>query len=165
MIKDKELIRLSTFNTRGLGENSKRRITLNWLRRYYTGILFLQETHSSETSEKMWRNEWKGQLEFSHGKSTARGVAILLSPAINITVNKVSRDSEGRFLLLETVFEGQALILINIYAPTEDNQTSQYEFLQFVHTQLREYTGSNIILGGDFNVCLEPCIDKKGGKN
>lgn len=27
-----------------------------------------------------------------------------------------------------------------------------------------EYIGKNIIIGGDFNTCLNPQVDKKGGK-
>lgn len=41
-------------------------------------IVLLQETHSSRESHENWRNEWVGEIYFSHGKQNARGVAILI---------------------------------------------------------------------------------------
>ncbi len=139
MIMDRELLRFSTFNARGLGENSKRCVIMNWLSKYSTGIIFLQETHSVEISEKYWRKDWKGQIEFCHGSSSARGVAILLPSSIDITINEVIRENTGRFLLLDTRFENQSLILINVYAPTKDKTSLQRGFLHFVQLQLKQY--------------------------
>ena len=34
----------------------------------------------------------------------------------------------------------------------------------FLYTKIQEYENKNIIIGGDFNVCLQPAIDKKGGR-
>ena len=104
----------------GLGQASKCRTVFSWLRKYHNGIIFLQETHANESVEKTWKREWKGQAEFSHGKSSARGVAILISDKVDLVINELIRDNTGRFLLLDTVFEGQPLILVNIYAPTKD---------------------------------------------
>ena len=164
MVKE-ELLKLSTFNCRGLGQGSKRRTVMNWLKKYHDGVILLQETHTVELVEQIWRSEWKGQVEFCHGKSSARGVATLISNKLNIQINKVIRDNTGRFLLLDTTFENQPLIIINIYAPTKDQQELQLEFLSFVHDRLLEFSDKNILLGGDFNTCLDPTIDKKGGSN
>ena len=46
------------------------------------------------------------------------------------------RDDDGRFLLIETMFEGQILILANVYAPTKDSQNTQQEFLHYIHKQM-----------------------------
>ena len=162
MVKE-ELLKLSTFNCRGLGQGSKRRMVMNWLSKYHNGVILLQETHTTELVEKVWRSEWKGQVEFCHGKSSARGVAILISNKLNIQINEIIRDNTGRFLLLDTTFEEQPLIIINVYAPTKDQQDLQLEFLSFVHDRLIEYSDKNILLGGDFNTCLDPAVDKKGG--
>ena len=129
MIMDRELIRFSTFNARGLSENSKRRLVMNWLRKYSNGIIFLQETHSVKVSEQLWRNDWKGQIEFCHGSSSARGVAILVPLSIDLTIKEVIRDNTGRFLLLDTTFENQSLIIINVYAPNKDKTKRLLKFL------------------------------------
>ena len=159
----KEILKISTFNCRGLGERNKRNTILSWLKRSYSGIIFLQETHSTKANEKYWNTIWKGNIEYCHGNSTARGVAILISPSVDITINEIIRDNTGRFILLDTNYNDQNLILINIYAPTKDKTNLQKDFFQFVHKTVSEYADKNIILGGDFNVCLNPNIDKKGG--
>ena len=50
---DVELLKLHTFNCRGLREGSKRRLVLNWLKKYYNGIILLQETHASLDIENL----------------------------------------------------------------------------------------------------------------
>ncbi len=158
-----DMLTFSTFNCRGLGQNSKWRAVFQWLRKYYKGIIFLQETHSTKSIEKSWHQEWKGFVEFSHGLSTARGVAIMIDKDIDCIIHEVHRDDMGRFLIVDCSVYGEKIILINVYAPTKDNK-DQSKFLTFVHNKLKDYENNNIILGGDFNVCLDPTIDKKGGK-
>ena len=159
----KETLGLCTFNTRGLGEATKRRAVFRWLKQYHKGVILLQETHTNDNMLKQWSSEWQGQIFMSHGSTTARGVAILISAGIDITVNNVETDDNGRFILLNTTFDDQTLIIVNIYAPTKDRIDSQREFLVFVHEQIVDYMEKHILLGGDFNVCLQPEIDKKGG--
>jgi hypothetical protein len=53
--------------------------------------------------------------------------------------------------------------LINIYAPTKDDHKAQNEFFCSLETTLDHYIDTNIIIGGDFNTCLNPEIDKIGG--
>ena len=133
---EQELVKFCTFNCRGLGQASKRRTVFSWLKKYHNGIIFLQETHATESVEKSWKKEWKGQMEFCHGKSSARGVAVLISDKVDIVINEIIRDNTGRFLLLDTTFEGQSLILVNIYAPTKDQMALQSEFFSFVRDRL-----------------------------
>ena len=158
-----ELLKFSTFNCRGLAQCSKRRVVFNWLKKYHNGIILLQETHSTEASEKFWRSDWKGQVEFCHGTSSSRGVAILISKELNININEIIRDNTGRFLLIDAEFEGQNLIIANIYAPTKDHSDLQAEFLDFLYNRLLEYADKSLFIGGDFNICINPDIDKKEG--
>ena len=41
-----------------------------------TGVLFLQETHSDSKVEQKWKEDFKGPIFFSHGKSNSCGVLI-----------------------------------------------------------------------------------------
>ena len=41
-----------------------------------TGVLFLQETHCSSKIKQKWKEDFKGQIFFSHGKSNFCGVLI-----------------------------------------------------------------------------------------
>ena len=157
-------MKLSTFNCRGLGNRSKLRLVLHWLQKKHNGVIFLQETHTTYANESYWKSMWKGQIEFCHGLSSARGVAILIPNHLDIIINEVIKDNTGRFLLLKASFENQPLILANVYVPTKDQQNLQLEFLRFISERLNEFKDDNLILGGDFNIIFDPILDKKGGR-
>ena len=40
------------------------------------GVLFLQETHSDSKVEQKWKEDFKGPIFLSHGKSNSCGVLI-----------------------------------------------------------------------------------------
>jgi len=160
---NKSHLRLHSLNTRGLGDKRKRRSLFQWLRTNYKGVIFLQETHSTSISEKYWKREWKGEIYFSHGTCGSRGVAILFPQNIDITFNNSLSDDNGRFLLLDVTIEESNFVFVNIYAPTKDKKDQQDIFIAFLKEKLEVYIDSNIIIGGDFNTCLNPTIDKDGG--
>ena len=154
---------LNTFNTRGLGDSVKRRAVFHWLKRFYPGIILLQETHSTFSLETQWQREWGGIIKFCHGTRNSRGVAILFPQNMNIEINKVFTDADGRMIILDVNIEDKNVILGNIYAPTKDKIKDQTLFLKALSDKLQDYQDHNIIIGGDFNVCLNPELDKKGG--
>lgn len=113
-------LKLVTINVNGLGGAVKRRAIFNSIKEQKSEIIFLQETHSTPGQEKIWSSEWGGKAYFSHGSSSARGVAILLPPSSPIRVLSSKRDEEGRFLFLQASIDGWEFALLNIYAPTAD---------------------------------------------
>ena len=59
------------------------------------GILFLQDTHSSKLTEKIWSDEFNGDLFFLHGKTNSCGVLVGFYSNINYSVkNKLSDNSD-----------------------------------------------------------------------
>lgn len=158
-----EKIKISTFNTRGLGDTSKRILVFNWLQSNYKGIIFLQETHSTVETEKAWSNQWGGKIIFCHGTSRSRGVAILLSPDISSDIVSYETDGDGRFIAAVVELNDHRVVLCNIYAPTKDKPIEQKVFLDRTKEKLSPYMDEDILIGGDFNVCIEPAMDKKGG--
>ena len=52
------------------------------------GLLFSQETHSTIASKKKWKDEFGGDLHFSHGSSNSSGVLIAFYGNQDITVKK-----------------------------------------------------------------------------
>ena len=54
-------------------------------------------------------------------------------------------------------------VFINVYAPTKNTQKKQIQFANYLRDHLVDYADKKIIIGGDFNTCLDPKIDKKGG--
>ena len=158
-----EKLSLNSFNCRGLGNSIKRRSIFQWLKTYHHGITLLQETHSTESSENSWRREWGGDIVFSHGSSSARGVAILFPKGLDYSLNTSVIDLNGRFILLDIKTDDWELLLCNVYFPTKDKQTEQLDFINYITNQLIEFSDKNIILGGDFNLCLDSSLDKFGG--
>lgn len=158
-------LNINSFNCRGLRDKKKRLNIFKWLKKDHPGITLLQETHSTEADEKIWKNEWGGQIYFSHGKSNKRGVAVLIPNELNLEFSYIDgiRDQDGRIFLIQCEVEKLPLTIINVYAPTKDKQESQLEFLENLTCLISDYSDKNIIIGGDFNVCLDPDKDKKGG--
>ena len=62
-------------------------------------VICLQETHSDQSVEQLWYNEFHGQVCWSHGSSNARGVAI--------EVIKSFPDTNGRLVSICFCSEGE----------------------------------------------------------
>ena len=84
--------------------------------------------HSDQNGETIWRNEWGGEIFFSHGTRHSKGVCILIHPLVRDKVEFSFTDKLGRIVLITIVINSLKLSLCNIYAP--NNQTEQLEFLQ-----------------------------------
>ena len=71
------------------------------------------------------------------------------------------KDKNGRSIILEIKLDNQNLVLANVYAPNDIPQ--QIEFYKDLNQTLREFSDSNLIIGGDFNCALTP-KDRKSVK-
>ena len=117
-----------------------------------------------ETVHDLWCNQWGGQIYFSNGTNHGKGVAILLKPSSDIKVLKEEKDDERRFLALVLNIQDSKFICINIYAPNEDNSSSQFFHKTQKKIKSMEIEATdNIIWGGDFNIIFEPELERKGG--
>ena len=66
---------------------------------------------------------------------------------------------EGRILALVIVLNETEIILINIYGPNNDDTA----FLKKLESFCAENEDKNFIIGGDFNLVIDPEVDKSGG--
>ena len=157
-----EPLGLISFNARGLGEQIKRLCVMEWLNKFHNAsnkIVFLQETHSTEKTETLWKKQWgNGQLIYSHGTSGSTGVAIILPTTINYVIEKTIKSQDGRFLALHLKIDNNPFLIINCYAPNKPKQ--QIIWLEKVQKIIEEYNNSNIIIGGDLNDCFIPALDR-----
>ena len=103
-------------NVKGLQAISKRIKIFEYLKNYVTsnGFIFLQETHSSVKDEKIWNDEFGGQLFFSHGKTNPCGVAIGFVGTKVLNILNIRRDNLGRILVIEEKIDDSVFVLINI---------------------------------------------------
>ena len=92
------------------------------------GFLFLQKTHSTLKDEVNWTQEFKGQLFFSHGKSSSGGVLICYFGSKNLKIRNKITDKDGRIMILETELDDQSFTLINLCNP--NTESDQFEVLE-----------------------------------
>ena len=152
-------LKLCTFNCRGLQDFVKRRKTFHYLRSINSDIVYLQETHSDPNDEKLWKSQWGEQAWFSSGTSNSKGVAILIRNSVKTQVHSVYSDPNGRFLIISVTINGLPLLLVNVYAPNNDDP----DFYLQVFAKVNQFDYSSLIVGGDFNAVMGP-LDYQGGR-
>ena len=159
-------VTLNSFNCRGLRNKKKRLNIFHWLKTNHSGITALQETHTTSNDEQIWEKEWGGKIFFSHGWSNSSGVAILIPNKLlpDFKINNIETDRDGRLLILDCSISDNPFIIICVYFPTKDKVQQQLDYLKNFKKMINKYTGQNLLVGGDFNTCLNVKYDKKGGR-
>ena len=136
-----------------------------YLKSYVTGngFIFLQEMHSCIKDEIKWRDEFNGELFFSHEKTNSCGVAIgFYRYKPTEQVNKTS-DKLGRTLLVEATFDDTVFVLINVYnANTESEQLETLSDLVSIIDKIKDIQNKNIVLRGNFNVIFDISLKSLG---
>ena len=150
-----------SLNVRGIRDQIKRRSIFSYLKNQKANIYFLQETYSERADEKIWRNEWGGELFFSHGTTHSKGVCILINPFAQPKIDYYYANDSGRIVLITITLNGQKLSLCNIYAPND--QVNQLQFMQELNNCIIDKSElTSLIVGGDWNCTLSK-KDKIGG--
>ena len=88
----------------------------------------------------------------SHGSANSRGVAILLPSNYLFNILNVTCCPDGREIVLNIEFNGTELCLINVYAPTQDMENEQINFLNELSNTIELNLENKIVIGGDFNL-------------
>ena len=88
-------------NVKGMQSSKKRLKQFEYFKSKLkpSGLLFLQEAHSTIDSEKKWKDEFRGDLHFFHGSSNYCGVLIAFYGSQDITVKKscLTKKEESLF--------------------------------------------------------------------
>lgn len=66
-------------------------------------IVFLQETHCNDLESLKLKRQWVNQIVFSPAVDRHGGVAILFHKAINAHILSSECDSNGRWILVDTL--------------------------------------------------------------
>ena len=138
--KEEQILNTSNFNflsnnVKGLQSSKKRLTFFEFFKNMLSpkGILFLQETHSLKVTEKIWSNEFNGDLFFSHWKTNSCSVLFGFYDNINYFSKKKLSDNSGRILVLDITIDGMEYLLINLYnGNTEPEQLKILENLSKV---------------------------------
>jgi len=159
-------LKMYSFNVRGIRDNTKHGVVFRYLKKKYpSGIYLLQEVHCTEDIEKKWELEWKRDLMyFSHGTNDSCGVAILISPELDIKTSLICKDDGGRFIALKvTTVTNEEFIVCNVYAPTRNKVQEQMKYINYVKETFSHLDSVHFVIGGDFNTVFDPKLDKQGG--
>ena len=152
-------LNICSLNVRGIQDMQKRRKLFLWLRNKKCDIYFIQETHSTNKNEKLWKNEWGGNLYLTYASSNSTGCGLMFGRGLSFDLIKIQRDINGRFLIVQIKIDTEIFTLVNIYGPNRDNP----DFFSNIFETLDNFETDNIILGGDFNFIQDLNIDKYGG--
>ena len=95
-----------TLNVRGRRNRVKRRSIFSYLKDQNCHFYLLQETFSEPKDERVWKNEWGGDVFFSHGSNHSKGVCILVNPSIVVNVANSYKDIDGRIIAIDVICNG-----------------------------------------------------------
>ena len=137
----------------------KRQKIFQWYYSKNFDIIFTQETHSSLETETDWKDEWDGDIFFSHGTSSARGTCIFIRSRVQKEIHKIIKDDDGRYIILDITLDGVRVTLASVYAPNDDDP----DYIINIRNLIEDLTNDERLIGGDYNLVLDLKIDKKGG--
>ena len=117
------------------------------------GIIFLQETHSSEDTFNNWQNDFRGEAFFSHGSASSCGFMIGYLGSKKVQLNKINKDDHGIILIVGANTDDQNFVLIIFYnVNTESEQMNTIcELNQLLDDCYLDST-KKVVLAGDFNL-------------
>jgi exonuclease III len=147
--------KIASANVQGLGNFQKRKDVFQFLRQKKFSVYFLQDTHFVAKNEKQIRAEWGYECFFASYTSQSRGVAILFNNNFDFKVTKMVKDENGNYLIVVIKTMDREIALVNVYGPNNDNP----QFYSTLQKKIEELGCSNIVIGGDWNLVLNPVLD------
>lgn len=148
-------IKICSLNCQGLGDQTKRRDVLRYLRKSKYSILCLQDTHFSKRNERIIENEWGYRVLFNSFDSQSRGVAIFFNNNFELRILSSYSDNTGNILFAHVEVNDKPMLIVNIYGPNKDDPT----FYTQLFDRIKTYNCLNILIVGDWNLLLNPEID------
>ena len=146
---------ITSWNIRGISSACKRTKVLNHLHKLKSDICLIQETHLTEAESQKLKAGWIGQTYQSTYNSNKRGTYILLSKNTPYSRNTTLSDPEGHYIIMNGKIDKDNITIANTVskAPTLTPLLSFTPSSQYYPTH---YSNSLRILGGDFNIVLNP---------
>jgi len=145
-----------SLNVNGLNNPMKRQLIMKKIKKEMAQIIFLQETHLSQSEHnKLKRFGYKNLYHSSFKEGCRKGVATLIVNTIRFDFEKEIGDKEGRYVVVRGKIENKPITLINIYAPPESDKC----FFKYLFDIIAAEAKGILICGGDLNVVRSHKID------
>lgn len=149
-------LRLASYNVKGVLNPVKRSKILGKMKKDKVDIIFLQETHLTESEHaKLKRQGFNQVYSSSYKTGRRRGVATLITKRLIFEKISETSDKEGRYNMLVGKLEGSEVTLLNVYVPPG----ATWEFYRQVFDLMITKARGMVICGGDFNLRLNPKWD------
>jgi exonuclease III len=149
-----ENVTFISINVQGLLGKLKKKDFFSYLRAKRFNIYFLQDTHFIDKKMKIIRSQWGFECNCSNFKSQSRGVAIMINKNFDFEVTSEESDTDDNLLILNCKIYSKTFSLFCIYGSNRDNPDF-YCQIQRIFNNIDHYC----ILGGDYNLVLNPLID------
>ena len=124
----------------------------------------MQEAHCTKADEDEWITDWGGELFFSHGTRSSTGVIIGFNKKFNHKIDKISRDQNGRVLIVDFSTDAHSYTCINFY--NSNLESEQIQSIAALNDLIDLHNADNdrhYILAGDMNLFFDTCLDTLGG--
>ena len=110
-------ISIITLNVNGLSVPTKRHKLAEWIQKQDPPyICCLQETHfRPQDTYGLKVRGWKN-IFHANGKEKKVGVVILISDKIDLKIKNITRDKEGRYIMIKGSIQEEDITIVNIYA-------------------------------------------------
>ena len=164
--KDNVDFKLLSLNVRGIRSSLKRKALFIWLTQQKADIIFLQEPYSTIEMEDIWNTQYNGKSFYSHGTNPSCGMMLLIKDDLEFEIKSSVLDTKGRYILIDTTVQvqGSDFLLVNIYAPNKvQEQCELFSGLEKMVDKLNTSAEQKIVVGGYFNVAIDPDLDCSGG--
>ncbi len=87
--------------------------------------------------------------------------SILIRKNLTFTNNNTITDTEGRYIIINSIINNKDFTIANIYGPNMDDENFFHTFFSI----LSEFSQSAVIIGGDFNTVINPTLDQSNAPN
>lgn len=123
-------------------------------------IIFFQETHfKTGAVQCLATKRFPEVYHATCAGSKTKGVAILIAKSLTFRLKDHVAHLEGRIFFLKEFWKDRPVTLANIYCPN----SKQVSFLKDPLLKLASFRAGLLILGGDFNMALDPILDTSTG--
>ena len=145
-----------SLNVNGIRDYHKRKDIFDYLRGKNAQIIMLQETHLKTQEENIVRSMWGYECILSGDSTNSNGVGIFFNTNFQYKIHKVTRDLEGKYIVLDIEMQSTRYTIVNLYGPSDRDYPA---FFEDILEKVEDMNNESIIIGGDWNVIPDMGLD------